>query len=561
VARFLWACALGFFINLLVLTTPIYMMQLFDRVVVSKSMPTLVFLTLIAVAALMLYGVFEMLRSRLLARTGIWLEQVVAPAALDKSLESTLRGGDCRTDALRDVGIVRNFMSGTGVQSLLDAPWSPLFLLLIFLLHPLLGLIAVLGALVLFALAFINDRMTHAQLRMGGIASSRALGTADMALRNVETVDAMGMSAAMAIRWALDSGRAAELYGAASDRSGVIHAASRSLRMILQLLVLGAGAWLAMNGNLTPGGMIAGSIILARALSPVEAAIGNWRNAAGAIDAYRRLRSFLATPAIRPETLPLPRPGGLLSVERVSFIPPGAMEPVVADVSFQLSPGEALGVIGPSAAGKTTLARLLVGTLKPTRGVVRLDGADIFARSRSEIGRWVGYVPQTVELFEGTVAENIARMADAKPRAIVRAAELAGAHDMILGLPNGYETQIGDSGVKLSGGQRQRIALARALFAKPALVVLDEPNSNLDAEGEHALNYAIANMKKLGSTVVVIGHRPSVLANVDKLLVLRAGRVEAFDTRQAIQEKVASSGIRALPGGAKKPAPAQIQGT
>jgi PrtD family type I secretion system ABC transporter len=368
-----------------------------------------------------------------------------------------------------------------------------------------------------------------------------------MAARNVEVVDGMGMNAALANRWALDNVQAGKLQKQASDSGGLVHATTKSFRLALQLVVLGAGAYLAVANELSPGAMIAASIIMGRALAPVELAIGTWRQAIGAAESYRRLRTVLATPPLRPESLRLPRPRGFVSSEQVTYVPPGRSEPIIREASFRLSPGEALGIVGPSGAGKTTLARLIVGTLKPTRGLVRIDGADVFARSRAEVGPWMGYLPQDVELFDGTVAENIARMSDVDARQVVRAAELADAHEMILRLPKGYDTPVGEGGAQLSGGQRQRIGLARALLGSPALVVLDEPNSNLDAEGEHALNTAIANLKSLGSTVIVIGHRPSVMLHVDKILVLRDGRVDLFGTKQSVLEKITRPDLKVIP--------------
>ncbi|RAI45336.1 type I secretion system permease/ATPase [Rhodoplanes roseus] len=540
---FLWASAIGFFINLLVLTQPIYMMQVFDRVVTSKSLASLVWLTVIAVAALILYGVFEALRSRLLVRASLWLDQVVSPPVFDRALESSLRGHPYRTEALRDVATVRQFLGGNGAFAILDAPWMPLFLALVFMLHPVLGLISVVGGVLIVLLALMNEKLTHRDLHRANVANVRAMRTAEMATRNAEVIDAMGMNAAVANRWALENVRTCSLQGQASDRSGIIHSASKSLRMILQLAILGAGAYLVLNGELSAGVMIAASIVMGRALAPVEMAIGSWKQASGALDAYRRLNGFLDAPRLRDDALAMPRPAASVSVESVTYHPQGQAEPIVRDVSFQIGPGEAVGVIGPSAAGKSTLARMLIGTLNPTRGVVRLDGADIFRWNRADIGNWVGYLPQDVELFEGTVRDNIARMGEVSAEAIVEAAQIAGAHEMILRLPNGYETEIGEAGARLSGGQRQRIGLARALLNKPVLVVLDEPNANLDADGESALNEAIARLKEAGCAIAIVGHRPSVMVHVDKLIVMRSGRMEMFGPKRAVLEQITKAAV------------------
>lgn len=539
----MWASIIGFLINLLVLTVPLYMMQIFDRVVISKSFTSLAYLTLIAVSALSVYGIFETLRGRILAKTSVWIENAVAPRLLRLSIEASLTGHPYKSEALRDLTTMRQFLGGGGMLALLDAPWAPLFLILIFMLHPVLGILSVVGGFVLFALAWFTERASHADLRAANRLSVQSFRTADMAIRNAEVVEAMGMATALIAKWLGLSRQTTDLQSAASDRVAGIHSASKALRLILQIAVLGTGSYLVVTGDLSGGAMIAASTIMARALAPVEMAIGSWRQATSALDAYRRLQKFLTAVRARRSSIELPRPQGLLTVENVGYNPPGSHRPVVSDVSFQLDPGVALGIIGPSAAGKSSLIRLLTGAMRPTRGSVRLDGAELWSWDRELVGQHVGYLPQDIELFDGTVAENIARLAGGDSRAIVAAAMAAGAHEMILRLPAGYETDIGEGGVRLSGGQRQRIGLARALYGSPALVLLDEPNSNLDADGEQALNEGIRKMKESGATVVVVGHRPSIMVHMDRLLVMHEGRIQLFGSKKDVLDQLARQSI------------------
>jgi PrtD family type I secretion system ABC transporter len=532
-------------INLLMLTVSIYMMQVFDRVLASGSGATLVYLTLIAVGAIALLAGLDAVRTRLLGRASLWLEHKLAPATFGRAVESALTDQPYRTEALRDLGTLRSALSGPAVLALVDAPWVPIYLAVIYLLHPLLGHIALAGALGLFSIALLNHAATQHLLHQANAASVTSLHRAEASVRNAEVVDAMGLLPGLTQRWAGIHDVGLVLHARAGDRAAVIQALSRFSRLAVQIALLGAGAWLVLQHELTGGAMIAGSIIMGRALAPVEQAIGTWKQVVAAREAYRRLTAFFARPAYRPDGMPLPAPRGHLTVENLSYGVPGK-PPILRSISFALPSGEALAIIGPSAAGKSTLARLLVGSRKPNAGTVRLDGADLFTWPRAEIGRYVGYLPQDVELFAGTVRENIARLTEADPARIVEAAQMAQAHDLILRLPDGYDTQIGEQGTILSAGQRQRIALARALFGQPRLIVLDEPNANLDSEGEEALCQAIAAIKQTGAAVIVIGHRPSTLAQVDKVLVLRQGTVELFGPRQAVLDRLAARNVTAL---------------
>ncbi|HEV7370519.1 type I secretion system permease/ATPase [Arenibaculum sp.] len=534
-------------VNLLMLTSALYMMQVFDRVLSSGRVETLVYLTLLAAGALLLLAVLDVVRGRVLVRVAAWTERVVAPGALARSVDAALRRGDERADALRDLAVLRGFLGGPGMLALFDLPWVPVYLAVAYLLHPVLGHVALAGAAVLFALAVANDRLTHVPLRQAEAAARRALRTAEAGYRNAEVVDALGLVPGLARRWGRDHAQAVMLQTRAADRAGLVLGMAKFSRLFVQVAILGVGAWLVLGQELTAGAMVAGSILLGRALAPAEQAISIWRQAVAAREAKRRLRAFFDRPERRPAGMALPTPEGRFAVEDITFTFAPGGRPVLDGVSFSLAPGETLGIVGPSAAGKSTLARLLVGVEAPARGAVRLDGADLFAWPRADLARHLGYLPQDVELFAGTVAENVARLGPVDPEAVVAAARLANCHEMVLRLENGYATELGENGAKLSGGQRQRIALARALYGAPRLVVLDEPNASLDGEGEVALNRAIRTLRERGTTVVVIGHRPSTLAAVDKVLVLAEGRVERFGPRQEVLEALTRRSLRPVP--------------
>ncbi len=536
----LWQSALLFspVMNILVLTSSLYMMQVFDRVLTSRSLTTLFFLTLIAMGALAILGILDLARTRIITRVGSWMERRLSGEGLQRAVEASLVGRDYRTEVLRDLSTLKNFFTGQGVLNLFDLPWIPVYLLVVFMLHPLLGLITTLGAVLLALLAWMNDRATQAPLKQAGKENTRALRQVEAAFRNAEAIDVMGMLPGIVSRWHKGNDASMSLQLKAADMSGSIMSFSKFARLALQILVLAMGADLVLNRQLTSGGMMATSIIISRALAPIESAIGSWRYTLAAEQAYTRLRDMFSRPLLRPHAMKLPAPQGLLSVEGVTFVPPGAKHPVVKGVTFEIKPGTVTALVGPSAAGKSTLARLCVGAYPPTYGNVRLDGADVFLWERTDFSQHVGYLPQDVELFGGTVRDNIARLMEADPAEVVEAAQMAGAHDMILRLPQGYETEIGEGGTLLSGGQRQRIALARAVFRAPQFVVLDEPNSSLDGEGEEALNQTILRAKERGATVLLIGHRPSILTHVDTIIVMRDGRIEAMGPKADILAKI-----------------------
>ncbi|RUQ62187.1 type I secretion system permease/ATPase [Azospirillum doebereinerae] len=458
----LWVSGFSLLINLLMLTSSLYMMQVYDRVLSSGSLPTLLYLTLVAVGAIMLMSALDHARGRMLGTLGDWLERRLGPAVLNRMVDGALLGEGDRTEPLRDLGTVRAVLGG-GLLFLFDAPWVPVYLGLIYLLHPLLGHVATASALLLFALALATDRIIRASLREAKSAGNRAMATAEAALRNAEAVDAMNLLPGLTRRWRHDHARSLDSQDRAQGRGAALLGVTKFLRQTVQVAMLGTGAWLVVRHEMGAGSMMAASLVVGRALAPVEQAIGGWRQVSAGREALRRLKAFLARMPRRPSGLPLPAPTGHLAVQGVAFRVGTQERLILNGVSFEARPGEALAVVGPSAAGKSTLARLLVGLYPPLAGTVRLDGADLFQLPRDDVGRHIGYLPQEIGLFAGTVAENIARLDTPDPDSVVEAARLADCHAMILSLPKGYDTEIGGGGAFLSGGQRQRIALARAL--------------------------------------------------------------------------------------------------
>jgi PrtD family type I secretion system ABC transporter len=525
-------------VNLLQLTTSIYMMQVFDRVLASRILDTLYFLSLIAIVATLVLALLEAVRGQVMQRLAAWVEQRVAPEGFVRAIESTLRGRPYRMEALRDLAVCRGFLGSAGALSLYDVPWVPIYLGFIFMLHPVMGFIALGGAVILFGLTLTSELSTSKLLREANTAAMNSQRRAESITRNAEVIDSMGMLPAVIGQWRDSVAAMTEPQQRAADRAAMLVAATKFFRLAVQIAILGVGAYLVLQQELTSGASIAGSIIMGRALAPVEQLIGGWKQLVQARQSFRRLQAFLTQPRLRPAGMPLPEPTGRVSVERVSYAFPGQGVALIKGVNFSLQPGESLAVIGPSAAGKTTLIRLLIGTLPPSAGTVRLDGADVYQWMREDFGRHVGYLPQDVELFDGTVFNNIARMADSEPAAVYEAAKLAGCHDMILRLPNGYDTQIGDGGQHLSGGQRQLVGLARAMFGRPKLIVLDEPNSNLDGDSEAALTKALERLKEQGTTVILVSHRPTLVQGVDKVLLLKDGALEMFGPRAEVLKRL-----------------------
>jgi PrtD family type I secretion system ABC transporter len=526
-------------VNLLMLVSPIYMMQVFDHVLSSRSGDTLVMLTLVATLALVALAVIDGIRSQVLSRVGLWLDDRLGPMVFNGALKAALGNDGARaSQGLRDLGTLRGFLGGPAITPLLDVPWAPIFVLALFALHPLLGIVGVGGGAVLFVLAMLNEATTKTPLSRANVAAAKGHYQTEAALRNAEVIRAMGMTDGVVRMWRAGNEDAKAAQLSASRRGAVILGLSKFTRLMVQTLILGVGAWLAIKQECSPGAMFASSFLLGRALAPVENAIGTWKSLVSARLAYRRLKELLGAAPMAKPAMALPAPQGALSVERVSFLPKGAEEPTLRAVSFALKPGEVLGVIGPSAAGKSTLARLIAGSWAPSSGHVRLDGAELQHWLDAGGAAHLGYLPQDVELFAGTVKDNIARLGEADPEKVIEAATLVGLHEQIMRLPRAYDSDIGEGGVKLSGGQRQRVGLARAVFGRPRLVVLDEPNASLDSEGEEALVQAIAHLKAQGTTVIVVAHRPSVLQHADKLLLLRHGMVDAFGDKQDVIAKL-----------------------
>lgn len=513
------------------------MLQVFDRVLSSQSKATLLMLTLGALFALLMMAAFEVLRSRLLVQAGVAIDALLAePVFLEMLRRSVKPGGGQATSELRDVYTLRQFLTGNAVLAVFDAPWAPLFLLIIFVMHWALGVTALIGMLAVTALAVWDERTTRKQLLQANLVSQDSSRFTSLAVRNGEVVNALGMQDAMTMRWRKLSDEVISLQTGASNQAALIVSLSKFLRVFIQVAMLGVGAYLIIEQSLSAGVMMAATIILGRAMAPIELAIGSWRSFVDARGSFDRLTGFFAGMEAADNRIELPAPRGALSLEKVFFSPSTTSAPVLKNVTFSLEAGESIGVVGPSAAGKSTLARVIAGIWSPQNGNVRLDGADVHLWPREQLGRFVGYLPQDVELFSGTVAENIARMRNPGElsREVIEAAETAGAHEMILRLPSGYETEIGEGGAALSGGQRQRIALARALFGNPCLVILDEPNASLDSEGEQALMDAMRKLKERHATVLMVTHKPTLLANADKILVLRNGVVELIGPRNEV---------------------------
>lgn len=520
------AVAFGLFINLLLFVSPLYMLQIYDRVIPSRNETTLAGITLIAAFGLAVYAILEMLRARLLVRGGVVFDQKIATPIFDAAHRGTLiRPGAQHDTALRDVDVLREFLTGSGMLAFCDLPWIPIFLLACFVLHPWFGWMALVGGGTILGLTLLNEIATRRTLDAASQASREAGQDAAAAFRNGEVLQAMGMVASMRGRWERRHDDVLLLQARASDRAGLILAATKFVRMLLQTLVLGVGAYLAIHREISAGSMIAASIIIGRTLAPIEAVVGNWKGFTAARASYRRLRDLIAVAGSETRRLVLPRPRGLIEAENISVAAPGSTRAILKAVSFRLEPGTVVGIIGPSGAGKSTLVRALTGVWPLHEGTVRVDGSDLRHWDKALLGQHVGYLPQDVELFDGTVAQNIARFASEDDARVIEVARQAGCHELIQSLPEGYNTVIGRGGHGLSGGQRQRIALARALYGEPSLVVLDEPNASLDQLGEAALMRAVAALKQSGTTVVIVTHKVSLLEEADRILLLSEGSV------------------------------------
>ena len=529
----------SFCTNLLYLAPALFMLQVFDRVLSTGSVETLQVLLAGTVVALAIMLLLDYLRASLQAVLGNLVEERLAPGVIEALVQRAAHAPHAlQTEGVRDVGLLKNLLASNGLTALFDAPWAPLYLALIWAFHPALGWGALLALTLMLALAWLNDRTSRGALEALQKDGQRAGRYVESSLRNAELLQALGMTGALLARWEALQGRLTAAQGGAARAGAVFGALTRSMRQAISILMLALGAWLVLTGQASPGVMIATTVLLGRAVAPVEQLVGSWRSLVDARAAYRRLAALTREFGAAAPQQALPCPQGRIEVDSLSFRAPGLERPILVGVAFSLAAGESLAIIGPSAAGKSTLARLLVGVWGSPTGTVRLDGADVAYWPRTELGPWIGYVPQDVALFDATVGENIARLGAGGGADVVAAAMRADAHEMILALPQGYDTEVGEQGMRLSPGQRQRVALARALFGKPRLVVLDEPNSNLDGAGEVALARAVSGLQNDGVTTIIITHRPALIAHVDKILVLEGGRVKRFGPAAEVMKEL-----------------------
>lgn len=544
-------------INLMLLVPSLYMLQVYDRVLASRNETTLLMLTLMVLVAFFFMSALEFVRSFVLIRVGAQLDMKLNKRIYTAAFEQNLKkAGGNAGQALQDLTTIRQFLTGNALFAFFDAPWFPVYLAVIFLFNSSLGVFALCGTIVLIVLAYVNEVVSKKPLAE---ASSMAIAAGNLAtnnLRNAEVIEAMGMLPNLMSRWFKLHGRFLQLQAEASEKAGIIGAGTKFFRVSLQSLVLGFGALLVLDGKITGGMMIVSSILMGRTLSPVEQLIGIWKTWSSTRSAYKRLNELLAANPPRQSGMSLPKPLGHISVEAVTAAPPGSTIAVIKNLSFAIVPGDVLGIIGPSGAGKSTLARLLVGVWPSAMGKVRLDSADVYLWNKDELGPHIGYLPQDIELFAGTVSENIARFGEVDPEKVISAAKRTGVHEMILQFPQGYDTPLGDGGAGLSGGQKQRIGLARAMYDDPSLLVLDEPNSNLDEVGEQALVAAIVDFRKRGKTLVLITHRTSAIGVTNKLLVLQGGVAHMFGpTAQVLTDLTKAAQQQAQPA---KPAAALV---
>ena len=544
------AMVFSFFINILALVSPLYMLQVYDRVLSSRNVATLVVLTLICVFLFVVYGLLEALRTQVLVRGGLKFDGVARDPIFKSVLDSTLSRKGGGGQAFRDMDQVREFMTG-GLIAFCDAPWTPVFIIVSWILHPFFGVLAIISCIIIFGLAVMNDNATKNPVQMATMASIAAQNDASSTLRNAEVMKAMGMWGGLQQRWRVRRDEQVAWQAAASDAGGAVMSGIKVFRQVVQTLILGGGAYLAIQGKISAGSMIAGSILVGRALAPIESAVGQWKGLIGARGSWDRLQTMLRAEQSTENHMELPEPRGVLSAEAASILPPGAQQPTMRQASFRIDAGMAVALVGPSAAGKSSLLRGIVGVWPCAAGVIRLDGYDIKQWDPEKLGRHIGYLPQDIELFSGTVAQNIARFTEFEAQEVIDAATLAGVHEMIQGLPMGYDTPIGDGGASLSGGQRQRLALARSVFRLPALLVLDEPNASLDQTGEVALMEAMNRLKAAKRTVVFATHKVNLLGQADYIMVINQGVIADFGERDAMLAKLTGAAQQNPP-----PAPA-----
>nr|CRH06912.1 type I protease secretion ATP-binding protein [Candidatus Magnetococcus massalia] len=565
---FLVAGIFSLFVNVLYLAYPIYMMQVYDRVLSSGNKTTLLFLTIAAISGLAVLGLLDTARARILSRFNIFMDESLSKRIFSAMVALKVQNqGASPSQGMRDFESFRQFIAGPPVYALMDLPWTPIFLIVTFMLHPLTGMLAVGGTLVLLILMVLNQASTKDSLAEANGRAMHNHQVTDSTLRNSEVIQAMGLMPGLLKRWQLERTVMNDAHTHGSDLGGTFSGIIKFFRLAVQLSVVGLGAFLVIEQEIMPGSMFAGMILLSRALAPIEMAVGSWGSFVAARSARGRLEKLLAQIPEQEETISLPSPKGDISVEGVVHAfsnNQGSGKPFFNNLSFALPAGEQLGIIGPSASGKSTLMRLLLGVTRPTAGHVRLDGADVSSWNREEFGRHIGYVPQDVELFAGTVRDNIARFLEVPDELVIQAAQKAGAHELILRLPKGYQTDIGDGGAILSGGQRQRIALARAVLGNPRVVVLDEPASNMDTEGEQALMGCLKFLKQQQVTVILVTHAPSLLAFCDKVMIMGQGNIKAYGPRDEVLASIqkqhqAAQQAAKKPQQAAKPTPKPLQ--
>ncbi|MDF2795876.1 MAG: peptidase [Pseudomonas orientalis] len=537
------------FVNTLMLVPTFFMIQVSGRVVPSSSESTLLMLTLIMTVLMITLGSLEWVRSRIMVRISnrldVLLSRDVYRASFRRALNSG--GGDATAQSLNDLTSLRQFFTGQGLFAFFDAPWFPIYTIVMFLFHPWFGWMTLACGFILTVLAFINHRVTGDALAEANKESVVSNVATTKTLRNAEVIESMGMLETLMNRWAKRQRKVLKLQSDASDKGGVVGSVSKTFRMWAQSIMLAIGGYLVITHEINPGLLMAGSLLLGRALAPIDMMIGSWKGFVAAKVQYDRLDKVLEDQNAEPDRMKLPTPEGHIQVENLVLAPPGSKTPVLRNISFVAPAGSIVGIIGPSAAGKSTLVRGLLGIWPSQHGVVRLDGADISTWDKHDLGPYVGYLPQDIELFEGTISENIARFEKVDPEKVVEAAQTAGVHEMILMQPDGYDTVIGSDGVNLSGGQRQRIGLARALYGKPRLIVLDEPNSNLDDVGEKALGVALQKIKESGATVFIVSHRPNILSRLDRVLVMSAGTITLYGERDKVIAQLAQQQAGAQP--------------
>ena len=549
---FIVAAVFSFVTNILYLALPLYTFQVYGRVMISQNQATLWMLTLITAFVFYVSSAIDDYRARILINYGVVLDQRVSGHVFSGLFDAAVRGDSAaRSQALRDLDTFRQTLTGVAAAAFFDLPWIPVFVIVLYLIDPMVGTLALVGGVLLLGLALMQERAIRPPAREANDAQMKSYAFTEAALRNGEVVRAMGMLPTLGAAWARHRAVAIERGASAAEKSNMYTDVIKATRMGIQVLVIAVGAYLILKGKINQGMLFANMILVSRALQPIERIVGSWEPLNNMARAHGRLTALLARAEPASLATSLPRPLGKLSVESVNFAPMGAQKLLLSNINFRIEPGEMLGVIGPSGAGKSTLARLLVGIWKPVSGSVRLDGADVFTWDRADFGVHVGYLPQDTELFSGSVRDNIARFREGvTDEEVVQAATMAGVHELILRMPKGYDTDIGESGVVLSAGQRQRIGLARTMLGSPAFIVLDEPNASLDAEGEDALLKALEAMKSKGATIVVISHKPGIFRSADKLLVLREGRIDLFGPKdQVMQRLMKPTEVRAIEAG------------